>query len=553
MNPCKFLFLPIVFAVLPVISMAGAETDLAACMADMPDPLLRSEYHPMVRRPLQYVGYSFSGPRTELVEMREAGATALGTGEMWNPVRDARAPYGMGVKPADGSGRLAQTFVAEAPFDGCGGTLPTSLTTDSGCSWRLFREGEEKPVAGGHWTLLVDNAWANAYFAQQPAGVYRFELYKPTGSDVGWWGRAGNPYAGGHAIVGGVVLDDVDFELHLRMDNAWQDLVAPGEEHQALKLGPSVFDHLTSLGMYGAYSIGNWNNPGFTYYPGWFFEAFPEAAVLDQHGELFLGGGMFGRTVPTPNIDNAVIVNGTRRFLQSRVRAFRESPALLYYVMGGEDLYATYLDPTRWTDYSDNAQAHFRAWLASVRYENLAALNRAWGTDYKTFDAVDAPKAPGMGAPWRDWLDFRFEAMGERFGWHYQAIRETDPTRLVMTCNHGTLYHGTSYAAMGARIEFYAAQSDGFETGQIMSDEDPDFYNLLYTESITGMGKPYCPVRLAYKESNPSARGGGTSYNRAAVRRYGYETLGAGAWQLGFIQWTGSLPDGEWGVKGTPG
>ncbi len=86
-----------------------------------------------------------------------------------------------------------------------------------------------------------------------------------------------------------------------------------------------------------------------------------------------------------------------------------------------------------------------------------------------------------------------------------------------------------------------------------MTDSDPECYNLEYIASIIGLGKPYCPVRLAYKKSDAKARGGGTSFTPQATRRYGYETLGAGAWHLGFIQWSGSLPDGEWGVKGTAG
>jgi hypothetical protein len=142
--------------------------------------------------------------------------------------------------------------------------------------------------------------------------------------------------------------------------------------------------------------------------------------------------------------------------------------------------------------------------------------------------------------------------MGERFAWHYRAARSVDTERPVLTCNHGSLYHGISYAEMGARPEIYAAVSDGFETGQIMNDADPDLYNLLYTESLCGLGKPYAPVRLAYKKSDPKARGGGTSYTPEAARRYVYESLGSGAWHLGLIQWSGSLPDGEWGVRGTP-
>lgn len=539
--------------VLVVPAFPATALDLDTALSRLPESLLRTEYHPVVRRPLEYVGYSFGGPRSELEEMKRAGATAVGQGEMWNPIRDPEAPFGMGVAPLAAHGTLAQTFTAEEAFDACAPTLPTSNSSDSGCSWRLYRVGEEKPLAEGTWPLLVDNGWADAAFTPMPPGRYRFEIHTGKGTSVGWWARSGNPYAGGTAHAGGKAFADIDFEFRIRAGGAWHDVVAPAEPHQNIVLGPSQFDHLEELGLGVAYSIGNWNNPGFTYYPEWFFDEFPETRVLDQHGEPFLGGGMFGKTIPSPNIDSAVIVNGTRRMLTSRAAARKDSPNLLYYVMGGEDLYATYMDATRITDYSDNAQAHFRAWLRDVRYTGIDALNASWGTGYPAFDDVEPPRLPAKDAPWLDWLDFRFEAMGERFGWHYQAIREADPSRYVMTCNHGTLYHGQRYAHMGARLEQYAAQSDGFETGQIMEDNDPDYYNLLYTESITSLGKPYCPVRLAYKKSNPMARGGGTSYTPEAVRRYGYETLGSGAWHLGFIQWSGSLPDGEWGVKGTPG
>jgi hypothetical protein len=188
-----------------------------------------------------------------------------------------------------------------------------------------------------------------------------------------------------------------------------------------------------------------------------------------------------------------------------------------------------------------------------VRYRDIAALNAAWGAAYKDFATVDPPRTPTVDRRWLDWLDFRFESMGERVGWMYQALREADPRHPSFTCNHGTMFNENSYAELGARPEIYAAQSDGFETGQIMYDSDPECYNLEYIESIIGLGKPYCPVRLAYKKSDSKARGGGTSYTPQATRRYGYETLGAGAWDLGFIQWSGSLPDGEWGVKGTAG
>ncbi len=546
-----------------VIATVGTQADSATDPADLdawvahrPRPVLRTEYHPMVQRPLEYIGYSFDFPAEDLPLMRAAGANAVGAGEMWQPVRDPSQPYGVGVQPPAGAGEAAQSFVASEAFDGCAPHLATSMSTDSGCSWRLDRHGEATdgwtPVAEGVWPLVADNAWPEARFAPQPPGRYRLAIHRLTGTSISWWMRQDDPYADGQARHGTARLQKSDLELRIRVDGRWTDVIPEDSEHTSLPLGANPFARLRKHGMHASYQVGNWNNPGFNYYPEWFMDAFPEAIALDANGEPFLGGQMFERRLASPNIDTAVIVDGTRRFLQSRVAAYRDEPNLLFYTLGGESLYATY-GSGRWADYSDNALAHFRAWLEAIRYEDLDALNAAWDADYAAFADVEPPRAPEDTQRWRDWLDFRFDAMGENAGWMYQAIRETDHDHLAFTCNHGTLFHDHSYAEMGADFEVFAAQSDGFETGQIIEDADPDYYNLLYVEGILGLGKPYAPVRLAYKKSDPAARGGGTSFTPEAVRRYGYETLGAGAWQLGFIQWDGTLPDGEWGVKGTPG
>ncbi|MBM3502171.1 MAG: hypothetical protein FJX74_26265, partial [Armatimonadetes bacterium] len=105
---------------------------------------------------------------------------------------------------------------------------------------------------------------------------------------------------------------------------------------------------------------------------------------------------------------------------------------------------------------------------------------------------------------------------------------------------------------LGQDLALFAGVSDGWEMGQIMADDDPDLFNLMWMRSAGTFGKPLCPVRLAYKKSDPRARGGGTSYTPETARRYFWESVGTGAWHMGFIQWSGSLPDGEWGVKGTP-
>lgn len=541
---------------------------LALGSPGVPEPVplvLSDEFQALCQRPCEHLGFSFSGPEEELAEMRAAGANTVGLGSMWNPVPDPSAPDGCGVVSPVGTGVLGQSFTADVPFDGFAPCLPTGTSTDSGCSWRLLRVAAAgtREVAAGRWTRVRDNSFPEARFAVQPAGRYRFEILRATGTWIGWWQRD-DVYPGGNAWQSGKPIPARDFECRLHAGGGWRDLVAPAEPHSAVHLGPSPFVLLRRMGFVGSYAVGEWNNPGFPYYPDWFVERFPDIAALDQDGRPFLGG-MFGRQVPAPGIEHPVIVDGASRHIRETAAALRDEPALLSWVMGGEAMYATYGNGTRWTDYSARSLRHFRAFLrrrygaesagqdkAAREREAVAALNRAWGSSFTAMADVMPPRAPEVSRAWLDWLDFRFTSMGERFGWHYQAIRAEDRRRLALTCNHGDIYHGNEYAAMGARPELYAANSDGFETGQIMTDNDPDLFNVMYVETLTTFGKPYCPVRLAYKKSDPGARGGGRSYTPEAARRYVYESLGADAWHLGLIQWSGSLPDGEWGVKGTP-
>ena len=322
-------------------------------------------------------------------------------------------------------------------------------------------------------------------------------------------------------------------------------------DHVAGELARDPLDVLRSLGMRLVFMVGDWNNGGFPYYPRWFYDEFPDITMVDASGAPVLAG-MFGEEFGWPAIDHPVIADGGARHVRRLVGELRDEPAVLYWVLGGEALYSTYLQAGRWTDYAPNAQAHFRAWLAR-RYPRIDALNEAWGTQHASFAGVEMPRGPAFSMPWSDFLDFRFSAMAERFAWHYQAVRSRDRSRLALTCNHGDLYHGDWYAAMGARPEWYASSADGFETGQIMFGSDPDYFNLLYMESLAGFGKPISPNRLAYKFPDPKARGGGTSFTPEAARRYLMECLGWGNWHVGVVQWRGDLPDGEWGVKGTAG
>lgn len=549
------LAIPPVAMLLATGCASGSAPTAREIAAARPDVSLRTEYHPTVRTPLEHVGYSFTEAEEFMDRMEANGAEAVISGGLWIPIRDPNAPDGLGMTPPDPDKRLGQVFEADIPFDGVAARLPTYETDNSGCAWELSEwteTGAGRSIATGVFTNVPDNAWMEATFPAQPPGSYVFEIHSANGSWIGWWLTPTDVDPAGFAIVNGKQSGAGDFQFRVRTAGDWVER-AMVEDSIAVELGPVEVDRVARRNMRAGMMVGNWNNPGFTYYPEWFFEEFPQAAVLDADGNRPMGGSMFDRELPTPNISTREIVEGTARYITALARNLANHPAVLYWITGGEALYATYSYRGRWTDYSDNEIAHFRAWLGQVRYDSIAELNQSWGSSFISFADVEPPRAPSRWPAWADWLDFRFDAMGERMGWHWQAIREATWTHPVLSCNHGTLFHGDAFASMGADFPRFGWNTDGFETGQIIRDTDPDLYNMLYVDSILGLGKPYVPARLAYVDPDPAARGGGKSFTPDAVWRYGLETLGAGAWHLGYIEYEGTLPDGEWQIMDTPG
>ena len=532
------------------ITTAAAQSEVTL------DPLYREH----CRRPCEHVGFSFSDSLDEVRQMLGHGANACGTGSMWVPTEDPDAPYGAGVPDAHwvvGTTHLGQSFSSARPFTGVALATPTFTTEGSGCTLSLYSappdhwDGTEpRPMAREAFSNVQDNQRLWMTFDELPAGAYYIEQAYPSGDAIGVWAAGEDTCPDGRAYVSRKPIPEDDLELWLRTDEGDTEIVAPGDAHHAIRLGAGALGRIADARMSFAFSVGNWNNGGFPYYPDWFIERFPDMAMLDQNGQPIMAG-MFDELDPWPSIDHPAIVDGTRRHIRSLVGALRENPGLLYWVMGGEALYATYLYPSRWTDYSDLAVAHYRAWLQR-EYGSVEALNEAWATGHAAFSAVEPPREPARDLPTLDWFRFRNAAMAERFQWHFAETKAADPGRLVVSGNHGNIFHDMAGTWMGQDMALYAGMSDGWEMGQIMSDDDPDLYNLMWMRTAAAFGKPLCPVRLAYKKSDPKARGGGTSYTPETAHRYFWESVGTGAWHMGFIQWRGDLPDGEWGVKGTP-
>ncbi|HEX29096.1 TPA: hypothetical protein ENG04_03330, partial [Candidatus Poribacteria bacterium] len=539
--------------VIDAILKGGALKDMALMFALFyfvsVRPLLSSTWWDVCQEPLELLGY-FAVPAGEREEAVREGMNAAEEGAMWHPVKAPREPYGIGHIPFyPFIKEVAQTFEVDNPIRAVAPHTPTWFTTGSGCTVEVYRLEDEKwkLVAKKRFENVRDNSWPSVEFPPQPPGIYKWVIVEPRGK-IGAWARWGDSRSKGQPLVNGRPMEGFDFETRvITADGGIKEIFSSDALHFSLPLGWGTIEDWEKLKVRIGFAVGNWNNGHFPYYPEWFFRRFPDCAMLDQEGKPFMAG-MFGRACPWVSICHPAIVEGTRRYIRSVVKALRACDAVAYWIMGGESLYPTYSFPGRWADYSENAILHFRAWLRE-RYGDLDRLNAAWDTSFRSFDEVEPPRHPKRDLPSLDWHRFRLHAMAERFRWHYAAIRAEDPKRPILTCNHGDLKRRVE---LGADPMLYASVSDGFETGQIIVGDDPILFNLLYFRILSSFGKPICPARLAFKLPDPRARGGGRSFTPEAARRYVYECLGCGAWHVGLVQWSGSLPDGEWGIKGTP-
>jgi len=510
-------------------------------------------YQEKLLSPCQYVGFSFAETPQSQAEMKAAGGEICSLGSMWVPVKDPKAPFGCGVQPTSQThGCVTQTFCLKKPFCALIVQFPTNYAQGAASVllWHQGKAGRRK-IVYQRFEEIPNEFQARVDFPTQKPGSYALEIREGEGT-LGVWIAEGQPIPGMRLFFDDVEIHGEFLEFALIAPEGPVTWYSSPSQHRPVYLSKQrPVDQVAAAGLDCAFMVGNWNNGGFPYYPQWFYNQFPDITMVDAKG-LPIKAGIFGEKKGWPGIDHPVIVDGTRRHIESVVKENRNASNLLYWILGGEALYPTYLRMgSGWPDYGDNAVRHFHAWLQH-KYGSVASLNGAWCSDLHRFTEARPPIEKAHTARFKDWIEFHFSAMAERMSWHYAAVRASDPDRLALSANHGNLFWADNYAALGADLPQYADATDGFEMGQIMEGDDPGCYNLWYASALAGLGKVGAPSRLAYKFPDPSARGGGTSYTPEAARRYCMEALGAGWWHLGLIQWSGSLPDGEWGIKGTP-
>ncbi len=174
---------------------------------------------------------------------------------------------------------------------------------------------------------------------------------------------------------------------------------------------------------------------------------------------------------------------------------------------------------------------------------------------------MEPPREIGINRPSLDWHRFRLQALTEHYQWNHATVREIDRTRPYLGVMHGDPFHDLCYAELGESLVGLASVTDGFTTSQILVPDHKLIYNVQYLQSLSAFGKPLACEMLACASHPPEYFGQplspgavrvNGSFTSEMARRAIYECLGYGAWHMGLVAYTGSLPDGDWQIKDRP-
>ncbi len=201
------------------------------------------------------------------------------------------------------------------------------------------------------------------------------------------------------------------------------------------------------------------------------------------------------------------------------------------------------------------ARDGFRAWLAA-RYENIDALNTAWGNvfwsmEYRDFDEIELPvgavteTSPAHRMAWR-----RYSSdMVVRFHDETCAILRTDAPGRFITHNFIPMHEtGVDNHALAAPLDFAAydnyplgrtdlqmAKAPAAEFRPWMRTGHPDFQSVLFDQTRGLTGKPFWimeqqPGPVNWARHNPRPAPG-------MVRLWSWEAFAHGAAVVSFFRW----------------
>jgi hypothetical protein len=514
----------------------------AVAAAPAPVPLqteLDPAYFRWCGRPGEMYGFWMAGDEEETAQRTGANACTLHRSmEMWLESVDGKAIPHVLPTYLPPRQRVRMGFQARHSFRAVRVLLSTAETGAAGTVTLFRNENGIKQACGSmEQSDAASDGWVTLTRSEPfAAGNYILEMKPQHGRVEVWPGPAADA-----ASWLEDPLKQPERQTGIALDS---ELLLPDGTTQTLRRDDTPREYITlqaaakSAALAYGLGLGEHNNPFFIVYPRAFEQAYPEAFMRDTEGKpIRLHADATGHANPVPAVDDATLTTLGCAMAYDGARFFANDPLLRYRVIAGEMAYPDYFNLPA-GDFRPASLAHFKQFLA-LRGWNVPVQPSALTNMLPTFASAA-------------WVQFREHALADRAALYMQSYLRADASRPVLYPLHGNPFFSYGRRTLGHPPELLAGACDGFETGQIMIDEDAERLNFLTLAHLTGFGKPVVTPRLGNKTLDAAALGGGRSFSPPMLRRFIYECLGLGVWHIGLVQWVGDLPDGEWHIKGTP-
>jgi len=152
-----------------------------------------------------------------------------------------------------------------------------------------------------------------------------------------------------------------------------------------------------------------------------------------------------------------------------------------------------------YTCYCDYTKEMFRGFVRS-RHGDIATLNRAWGTDYTSFDEIqlppmtgpdflERPSGPVNPAQLYDWGDFNLHRFTDYMKWAKSVQRTIDPHTAMATCAPHYNFVA-SFGESGSDVELLAQEVNDI----LLNESGPSTKYVDFLRSVTPEAKPVMDV-----------------------------------------------------------
>lgn len=150
-------------------------------------------------------------------------------------------------------------------------------------------------------------------------------------------------------------------------------------------------DNLEALGYAGTFGYLAFGIHDLMYAPQWLLDRHADEPDLFKFSEDGLKGHSRGGN-HSLNYYHPAVREYIRDYLSAYAQYCADEPRVFFHEIAQEAYayFSTEGGARRQPGYGPSATAAFHEWLAA-EYESIAALNRAWGSDYASFDAIAQP------------------------------------------------------------------------------------------------------------------------------------------------------------------